>query len=156
MSDGISEGWNLSGVLISEVGLDIAWLEKFISPLPADLRDPSVHWLEGRLNSRLLMKQVENSAARVAELVKAVKSYTHMDKSPMQETDIHEGLESTLTMLGHKLKNLKLTRKFDRLDPAHHGLWRRVEPGVLDELNDRQRDLCGGRQGQNLHQHLCG
>jgi signal transduction histidine kinase len=131
---GISEGWRLSGVLI-EVGLDIAWLEKFISPLPADLRDPSVHWLEGRLNSRLLMKQVENSAARVAELVKAVKSYTHMDKSPMQETDIHEGLESTLTMLGHKLKNVKLKRKFDRSIPriiAYGGELNQVWTNLID------------------------
>ena len=131
---GISEGWKLSGVLI-EVGLDIAWLEKFISPLPEKVRDPSVHWLEGRLNSRLLMKQVENSAARVAELVKAVKSYTHMDKSPMQETDIHEGIESTLTMLGHKLKSVKLTRKFDRSIPritAYGGELNQVWTNLID------------------------
>ena len=131
---GISEGWNLSGVLV-EAGLDIAWLEKFISPLPEKLRDPSVRWLEGRLNSRLLLKQVENSAARVAELVKAVKSYTHMDKSPMQETDIHEGLESTLTMLGHKLKNVTLKRKFDRKIPritAYGGELNQVWTNLLD------------------------
>jgi signal transduction histidine kinase len=37
-----------------------------------------------------------------------------MDQSPMQEIDIHEGIESTLTMLGHKLKNVTLNRSFDR------------------------------------------
>jgi signal transduction histidine kinase len=40
-----------------------------------------------------------------------------MDQSPMQEVDIHEGLESTLTMLGHKLKNVTLVRAYDRSTP---------------------------------------
>jgi signal transduction histidine kinase len=135
---GISEGWKLSGVLV-EAGLDNAWLEKFISPLPAELRDPSVHWLEGRLSSRLLLKQVENSASRVAELVKAVKSYTHMDKSPMQDTDIHEGIDSTLMMLGHKLKNVKLTKKFDRTVPrivAYGGELNQVWTNLIDNAID--------------------
>jgi signal transduction histidine kinase len=40
-----------------------------------------------------------------------------MDQSPMQEVEIHEGIESTLTMLGHKLKNVTLVRAFDRSVP---------------------------------------
>jgi signal transduction histidine kinase len=40
-----------------------------------------------------------------------------MDQSPMQEVDIHEGIESTLTMLGHKLKSVTLVRAFDRSIP---------------------------------------
>ena len=35
----------------------------------------------------------------------------------MQEVDIHDGLESTLTMLGHKLKNVTVVRSFDRTVP---------------------------------------
>ena len=35
----------------------------------------------------------------------------------MQEVDIHEGIESTLTMLGHKLKNVTVMRAFDRSLP---------------------------------------
>jgi signal transduction histidine kinase len=60
---------------------------------------------------------VEQSTSRISVLVKAVKSYSYMDQSPMQEVDIHEGLESTLTMLGHKLKNVTLVRAFDRSVP---------------------------------------
>ena len=40
-----------------------------------------------------------------------------MDQSPMQEVDILDGLESTLTMLGHKLKNVTLVRAYDRSLP---------------------------------------
>jgi signal transduction histidine kinase len=53
----------------------------------------------------------------VADLVKAVKSYTYMDQSPMQEIDVHEGIESTLIMLGHKLKNVEVNRGYDRSAP---------------------------------------
>jgi len=60
---------------------------------------------------------VEQSTVRIAELIKAVKSYSYMDQSPMQEVDIHEGIESTLTMLGHKLKDVTLVRAFDRSVP---------------------------------------
>src|SRR6185503_7805524 len=63
------------------------------------------------------LNEVEQSTRRIAELVKAVKSYSYMDQSPMQEIDVHEGLESTLTMLGHKLKNVTLIRAFDHSIP---------------------------------------
>jgi nitrogen-specific signal transduction histidine kinase len=69
------------------------------------------------LNLKLLLGEVEQSTARISELVKAMKSYSHMGQSPMQEVDIHEGLESTLLMLGHKLKNVTLRRDFDRSIP---------------------------------------
>ena len=69
------------------------------------------------MNLKLLLEQIEQSTHRIAELVKAVKSYSYMDQSPMQEVDIHEGIESTLTMLGHKLKNVTLARSFDRSLP---------------------------------------
>jgi signal transduction histidine kinase len=69
------------------------------------------------LNLKSLLQQVEQSAGRVAELVKAVRSYSYMDQSPMQEIDIHDGIESTLTMLNHKLKNVTVMRAFDRSAP---------------------------------------
>ena len=87
-------------------------------------------WLEARLNLKSLVGQVEQSTGRIAELVKAVKSYSYMDQSPMQEMDIHEGIESTLTMLGHKLKNVTVDPGFRSLRSAHHGLWQRTEPGL--------------------------
>src|SRR5437879_3122079 len=85
--------------------------------LPPSSHTDALRWLEARLNLKELVGQVEQSTARIAELVKAVKSYSYMDQSPMQEVDIHEGIESTLTMLGHKLKNVTLTRAFDRSLP---------------------------------------
>jgi signal transduction histidine kinase len=102
------------------------------------------------LNLKSLVGQVEQSTARIAELVKAVKSYSYMDQSPMQEVDIHEGIESTLTMLGHKLKNVTLVRAFDRSVPrimAYGSELNQVWTNLIDNAIDAVRGtgrICVG------------
>jgi signal transduction histidine kinase len=113
---GLTAGWELAPTFVS-AGIDLPWLEELAGKLPAVSRADALGWLEARLNLKSLLGQVEQSTGRIAELVKAIKSYSYMDQSPMQEVDIHEGLESTLTMLGHKLKNVTLVRSFDRSAP---------------------------------------
>jgi len=115
-SHGVSSAWELAPTFVN-AGLDSAWLEDLAGKLPSDSRVHAFGWLEARLNLKSLLSQVEQSTTRIATLVKAVKSYSYMDQSPMQEVDIHEGLESTLTMLGHKLKNVTVVRSFDRTVP---------------------------------------
>jgi signal transduction histidine kinase len=113
---GVAAAWDLAPTFVN-AGLDSAWLGKLIDKLPPASHADALGWLESRLNLKSLVGQVEQSTGRIAELVKAVKSYSYMDQSPMQEVDIHEGIESTLTMLGHKLKNVTLVRAFDRSVP---------------------------------------
>jgi signal transduction histidine kinase len=134
----ISEGWKLSATFV-EAGVDVPWLESMLANLPADSQESVLRWLESRLNLKLLLKQIETSTSRISELVKAVKSYTHMDKSPMQLIDIHEGIESTLIMLGHKLKNVTVRRAFDRSIPktlAYGGELNQVWTNLIDNAID--------------------
>lgn len=113
---GVASGWELAPTFVN-FGLNEAWWELLAARLPPSSHPDAIGWLEARLNLLSLIKQVEQSTGRIAELVKAVKSYSYMDQSPMQEVDIHEGIESTLTMLGHKLKNATVIRAFDRTVP---------------------------------------
>ena len=113
---GVAGAWDLAPTFVN-AGLDSVWLAELADKLPPASHAGALGWLEARLNLKSLVSQVEQSTARIAELVKAVKSYSYMDQSPMQEVDIHEGIESTLTMLGHKLKNVTLVRAFDRSVP---------------------------------------
>jgi signal transduction histidine kinase len=113
---GVATAWDLAPTFVS-AGVEISCLEELAGKLPAASHADALGWLEARLNLRILLSQVEQSTERIAELVKAVKSYSYMDQSPMQEIDIHEGIESTLTMLGHKLKNATVVRAFDRSAP---------------------------------------
>ncbi|HWC61299.1 MAG TPA: ATP-binding protein [Verrucomicrobiae bacterium] len=115
-SHGVPNAWDLAPTFVS-AGLDADWLAKVIGALPSISQADALQWLEARLNLKSLVGQIEQSTGRIAELVKAVKSYSYMDQSPMQEIDVHEGIESTLTMLGHKLKNMTVIRAFDRTIP---------------------------------------
>jgi signal transduction histidine kinase len=113
---GVASAWDLAPTFVT-AGLDPSALAEFTNKLPPASHVDALRWLEARLNLKLLVGRVEQSTERIAELVKAVKSYSYMDQSPMQEVDIHDGIESTLTMLGHKLKNVTLVRAFDRSVP---------------------------------------
>ena len=138
MTNGVADGWRLSPNFVT-AGLDAAWLTALTGKLAPASHATALNWLEARLNVKLLLKLVDQSTRRVAELVKAVKSYTYMDQSPMQELDVHEGLESTLTMLGHKLKNVTLVRAYDRSAPrilAHGGELNQVWTNLIDNAID--------------------
>jgi signal transduction histidine kinase len=135
---GVATPWELAPTFVS-ADVDIGWLEELAGKLPAGSHPEALAWLECRLNLKLLLSQIEQSTGRIAELVKAVKSYSHMDQSPMQEVDIHVGLESTLTMLGHKLKNVTLLRSFDRSLPrlmAYGGELNQVWTNLIDNAID--------------------
>jgi len=113
---GVADGWKLAPAFVN-AGLDGQELMVLAAKLPGGTLHFAFGWLEARLSLNSLLNEVDGSTTRIAELVKAVKSYSYMDQSPMQEVDIHEGIESTLTMLGHKLKNVTLIRSFDRSVP---------------------------------------
>lgn len=51
-----------------------------------------------------LLNEIESSASRISELVRAIKEYTFMDQAPIQNVDVVKTLETTLTILNHKLK----------------------------------------------------
>jgi signal transduction histidine kinase len=52
-----------------------------------------------------LLNEIESSTSRISELVRAIKEYTYMDQSSLQNVDIVKSLENTLTILNHKLKH---------------------------------------------------
>jgi signal transduction histidine kinase len=112
----IADGWRLASTFVN-AGLNADWLGAVTEKLSVTSHTAALNWLDARLTLQSLLKLVDQSTGRVAELVKAIKSYTHMDESPMQEIDVHEGIESTLTMLGYKLKNVQVLRAYDRAAP---------------------------------------
>jgi len=132
---GVADGWKLAPAFVS-ASIDVPTLA---GKFPGESLAPALGWLEATLSLNALLKEIDGSTTRISELVKAVKSYSHMDKSPMQEVDIHEGIESTLLMLGHKLKGVTVTRKFDRAIPhimAYGGELNQVWTNLIDNAID--------------------
>jgi signal transduction histidine kinase len=135
---GVSSAWDVAPTFVT-AGFEISDLSDLVEPLPAAAQSDALAWFEARLNVRLLVKQIEQSIGRIVDLVKAIKSYSYMDQAPVQEVDVHEGLESTLTMLGYRLKNVTLVREYDRSIPritAYGGELNQVWTNLIDNAID--------------------
>ena len=112
---GVEEAWELSPTLVG-AGLDVDWLEDLSDRLSdGDSLGEVLGWLASEITGDELLREIRQASARISELVGAVKSYSHMDKASRKEADVHEGLENTLVMLGHKLKkgNVRVTRDYE-------------------------------------------
>ena len=96
------EGWRLAEPLAA-AGLDSAWVDAVAASAGPALA-AALDWVAASLTARGLVAELHDSTARISEIVGAVKEYTYMDRGDMQEVDLHHGLESTLVILGHKLR----------------------------------------------------
>lgn len=114
---GMAESWLLAPTFI-DVGLDRAWFDTLTSSLDDKTVASFVLILEKILRMQALLSTIGQSTTRISTLVSAVKSYVYMDQAPLQEIDVHEGLENTLVILHHKLKNIEVVREYDRTLPA--------------------------------------
>jgi signal transduction histidine kinase len=139
----IADAWKLAGILVG-AGLDCAWLEHIGKEFPEEAIADVLGWMTGTLSLQELTQQVERSTSRIADLVNAVKAYSYEGRAPQQDVDIHEGLESTLTMLSHKLKHITLQREYDRSlppVPAHgnelNQVWTNLIDNAIDAVNGR-------------------
>jgi len=107
----ISDGWKLASTLVS-AGVDKECLSAMLlrssanaTPMSVNALLAALNWLEATLTVADLADTVEQSTTRISDLVKAVKDYSYMDRAPLQEIEVHKGLENTLTILHHKLKH---------------------------------------------------
>jgi signal transduction histidine kinase len=131
---GVNDGWNLSSELVN-AGINIDKLNDIMVNVlnssqsfrtgtmddsnKVEQRNPLLEdilsWLNTTTRIDRLLYEIKSSTVRISELVSAVKSYSYMDQAPLQDVDIHKGLESTLTMLQHKLKeaDVNIVREYD-------------------------------------------
>src|SRR5207248_4699309 len=135
---GVEDAWELAPVLAS-AGVDDAWVDRVIS-CSGDGASDAVRWLAAALDIEGLVGEIRTSAGRISELVAAMKDYSHLDKGPFGSIDVHDGLESTLIILGHKLKKgVKVVRDYDRSLPkicAQAGELNQVWTNLIDNAID--------------------
>ncbi len=111
---GVEDGWEVAPTLV-EAGLGIEWLDGLATEIDPEALGDVLGWLNASLSVTQLLNQLEQSADRISTLVKAVKEYSYMDQAPLQNIDVHDGLESTLAMLVYKLKHgITVVREYDR------------------------------------------
>lgn len=114
---GVAEPWKWAEPLVA-AGADEAWLRK-TAGIAGNAVDPVIRWVAASLQAHTLTEELAASTDRMSELVRAVKSYAFMDRGEVVIADVHEGLETTLTIMNHKLKHtaIEVVRRYDKTLP---------------------------------------
>lgn len=114
---GVAEPWRLAEPL-ALAGAKDGWLER-MAELAGPATGAALRWVAATITAERLAVEIVESTERMSTLVGAVKSYAYMDRGELVEVDLHEGLETTLTVLGHKLKHtsIEVVRDYDRTLP---------------------------------------
>ncbi len=114
-SRGQNDLWQLSADLARK-GAQPSLLEPLFATLDAPTAWAALVRIAASLEIASLLAEIENSTSRISDLVRAIKEYTFMDQAPVQNVDIIKSLETTLTILNHKLKHgVVVTRDYQRV-----------------------------------------
>ena len=103
-SHGQNDLWQLAAGLARR-NIKPAVLESLFANLDPDTARAALVRIAASVEIASLLHEIESSTARISDLVRAIKEYTYMDQSPVQNVDIVKSLETTLTILHHKLKH---------------------------------------------------
>lgn len=143
---GVPDSWKLAQSLVA-LELDSVHLDSIKNNLPSDSLSDVLSWLDARFSSLVLLNEIKQSTTRISELVEAIKMYSYMDQAPIQEIDVHEGLDSTLTILSYKLKSnsgITVKREYDstlsRISAYGSELnqvWTNIIDNAIDAIGER-------------------
>jgi len=108
---GVTDAWKLAP-LLADANLTDAHLESFAGAAGPSL-GPELTRFGTLLEMERIAAELEQSTARISDLIKAIKEYSYMDQAPLQEVDIKSSLETTLIIMHHKLKRgISVAREF--------------------------------------------
>jgi len=109
---GVSDAWELAPALI-ESGWTTELLAEAIDQLNPDLAAHFARWIALRTMAEQVVHEVGIGARRISELVRIVKEYSYLDQAPVQEIIPTAGIEDTLVLLKHKLRDVEVVTDFD-------------------------------------------
>ena len=143
---GVEGAWDLTPPLVA-AGVDAGWLERVAATVPARVLPHAVGLVAIACEAESLLEEVGEASGRISALIGAAKQYSQMDRSPLQQLDVHDGLESTLTMLKHKLETgIEVVRDYDRSLPelpAYAGELNQVWTNLVDNAVDALDGMDG-------------
>ena len=120
-------------------------VESLFSALDADTARAALVRIAASLEIANLLNEIESSTSRISDLVRAIKEYTYMDQAPVQNVDIVKSLETTLTILNHKLKRgVVVQRDYQRIPLLVNSFGSELNQ-VWTNLIDNAIDAMGGK-----------
>jgi signal transduction histidine kinase len=109
---GIPEPWVIASS-IAESPLTIAHLDELAAMLSPENLAVSATAFASFMRVERMAETVVNSTVRIFDLISAIKDYSYMDQAPIQEIDIAQSLDTTLTMFASRLEHVTIERNYD-------------------------------------------
>ena len=113
-SAGVENAYTIAPVLVG-MGFDRQELDCAKEYFDAESLSDALNWLGALVSSVSLVCAIEDSITRISDLAMAVKKFAYDERSPAKELDVHDSLQSTLIILGHKLriKQIQVEKRFE-------------------------------------------
>jgi signal transduction histidine kinase/predicted CoA-binding protein len=143
---GVENSWEQAPLLVRQ-GYQPRWLAQALSGFSSDQLLVVLGWLTHAIDLNSMLDEMSLSAGRISEIIHALKSYVYLDQAPVQTISVHEGLENTLVILRHKLKQgIEVQREYDPAIPpiqAYGGelnqVWTNLIDNAIDALDGQGR-----------------
>jgi PAS domain S-box-containing protein len=153
---GVERAWERAPTF-AEAGISVEDLEVICSQIPPGSLPDAVGWITESLVLSESCEIIAQSSRRIEDLVLAIKGYSHMDRATVHDSDIHEGLENTLVILAHRLRNIEVDRQYDRSIPpiqmfgnTLNQVWTNILDNAIDAMDEAGRiSIRTFRQGDD-------
>jgi signal transduction histidine kinase len=143
-SHGQSDLWQLAADLARK-NIKPEVLESLFAALDAGTARAALVRIAASVEIANLLNEIESSTSRISDLVGAIKEYTHMDQAPVQNVDVVKSLETTLTIMNHKLKRgVVVQRDYQRIPLLVNSFGSELNQ-VWTNIIDNAIDAMGGR-----------
>ena len=140
-ANGVESAWELAPVMVN-FGWDIESLDELKT---TPMFHAAIQWLG--VGSQIVeqLYEIQQTTERISQIVRAMKSYTYLDQAPLLEVDLHEGLENTLVIMEHKLKQgVTIKREYSPELPRIEAyaselnqVWTNIIDNAVDAMNGK-------------------
>ncbi len=107
----ISEGWKIAPEL-AELGVTVEDLQQLPSFLSRDAMQVVLDQFAASLRAEHYAQAMLHSSERIFDLISAIQSYAYMDRAPILEVHVAEGLDATLRMLQSRMDGVRIQRAY--------------------------------------------
>jgi signal transduction histidine kinase len=147
---GVAGSWDYAPTF-AEAGLDVAWLDRMSGadgkPVSPQVLQTAVEGLADSMEGELRLRDIRDASKRMSALLEAAKHYSQMDRGDFQQVDLHELLDSTLSMFDGRVgpgSDIELITQWDPSVPeigCHAGdlnqVWTNLIENALEAMGGR-------------------
>jgi signal transduction histidine kinase len=144
---GVGNAWALAPFM-ADAGVHPEQLSVLAEKFSCGALEPVLTRVSSTVAANHLLNELQHSLERITDLVTAIKDYSYMDQAPQQDVDLHDGIESTLTIMAYKLRknHVEVIREYDRTLPhvcAYGRELNQVWTNLIDNAADAMKN--GGK-----------